>query len=146
MGTIYIYHILGEKIGATRNLKTRMRHQNNPNFIILEEHTDPQIAGDREQELQKQYGYRVDRVHYATSVSDERIARITESASIRTEAQKSSFSSNRIKHTTEHVRAIGSIGGTKQSQRVHTCPNCNKQGKGNVMFHHHFDKCKNKIN
>jgi len=25
---------------------------------------------------------------------------------------------------------------------THTCPHCNKTGKGHVMFRHHFDRCK----
>ena len=26
--------------------------------------------------------------------------------------------------------------------KIHTCPHCNKTGKGAIMFRHHFDKCK----
>ena len=32
--------------------------------------------------------------------------------------------------------------GTFHSQREHTCPFCNKRGKGNAMLRHHFNNCK----
>lgn len=32
--------------------------------------------------------------------------------------------------------------GRHPSQKIHTCPYCNKTGKGNAMKQHHFDKCK----
>lgn len=31
--------------------------------------------------------------------------------------------------------------GTHNQLLVHTCPHCNKSGKGMVMFRHHFDNC-----
>ena len=37
---------------------------------ILEEHTDGWLAGDREQELQKEYGLPVDTIHYMISVQN----------------------------------------------------------------------------
>ena len=59
-----IYHIPGIKIGCTKNLKKRMKEQGFTNWEILEEHEDGWLAGDREIELQKEYGLPVDRVHY----------------------------------------------------------------------------------
>lgn len=55
-----------------------------------------------------------------------------------------------------HLVAIGkksknrSIKGGKMSilspnhntKKIHTCPHCNKIGKGNIMLRYHFDKCK----
>ena len=64
----YIYHIPGVKIGCTKDLKRRMRQQDFTEWEILETHTDGWLAGDREIELQKQYGYRVDKTHYMTTV------------------------------------------------------------------------------
>ena len=32
--------------------------------------------------------------------------------------------------------------GTHQNNVSHTCPHCNKEGKGNAMLRYHFDKCK----
>ena len=67
MKTYYIYHILGIKIGCTEDLEKRMADQGFTEWEILETHTDGWIAGDREIELQKQYGYPVDKVHYMIS-------------------------------------------------------------------------------
>ena len=63
----YIYHIEGVKIGVSTEPETRIRKQGFETFELLEEHTDIYIASDREQELQKQYGYRVDKAPYYMS-------------------------------------------------------------------------------
>ena len=34
--------------------------------------------------------------------------------------------------------------GTKVFAQIHICPYCSKQGKGAIMYRHHFDKCKYK--
>lgn len=59
-----IYHIPGIKIGCTTQPIERVKEQGYSNFEILEEHTDVYIASDREQELQREYGYRVDECPY----------------------------------------------------------------------------------
>ena len=64
MKTYTIYHIPGKKIGCTDDVKRRMRAQKCKDYEIIEVHTDEDVASDREIELQKQYGYRVDRVKY----------------------------------------------------------------------------------
>jgi hypothetical protein len=56
--TYYIYHIEGVKIGCTKNVKTRMSRQKNPNYTILETHDDINTAANREKELNIQYGYK----------------------------------------------------------------------------------------
>ena len=70
MKTYYIYHIAGIKIGCTSDLQRRMRKQGFTDWEILEEHTDGWLAGDREIELQKEYGLPVDSVHYMISVEN----------------------------------------------------------------------------
>jgi len=64
MKTYYIYHIQGVKIGCTDNLKRRLRSQKYTEYEILEEHMDIDVAAAREIELQKQYGYKTDKVKY----------------------------------------------------------------------------------
>jgi hypothetical protein len=59
-----IYHIPGKKIGCTTDIKTRMNAQKCTEYEILEEHNDIFIASERELELQKLYGYRVDTMPY----------------------------------------------------------------------------------
>lgn len=63
----YIYHIPGEKIGCTKDYPQRCIDQGFSNYELLETHNDGQKAGDRELELQKQYGYPVDKSHYMHS-------------------------------------------------------------------------------
>ncbi len=59
----YIYHIPGVKIGCTNNLHRRLKVEQNANsFEVLEQHNDIHIASNREIELQKKYGYKVDTV------------------------------------------------------------------------------------
>jgi len=65
----YIYHIDGVKIGCTKQLNRRMRLQHQTKYSVLEVHTDIYLASDREQELQKQFGYRVDRQPYYKTIS-----------------------------------------------------------------------------
>ena len=50
-----------------------MKMQGFTNWEILEEHTDGWLAGDREIELQKEYGYRVDSCNYMITVRNGRI-------------------------------------------------------------------------
>ena len=47
-----------------------MKAQGFSQWEILETHEDGWLAGDREQELQKQYGYKVDTSHYMISVQN----------------------------------------------------------------------------
>jgi hypothetical protein len=37
---------------------------------------------------------------------------------------------------------LGTHPGTIVFSKIHTCPHCNKIGKGAIMFRHHFDNCK----
>ena len=63
----YIYHIPGKKIGATSNLNTRvtlMQGYKEGEYEVLEQSTDIDYISDREIELQKSYGYKVDRHKY----------------------------------------------------------------------------------
>jgi hypothetical protein len=64
----YIYHIPGVKIGCTTNPKGRTKNQGFTEYEILETHTDIKLASKRERELQKEYGYKVDKIPYATSI------------------------------------------------------------------------------
>ena len=66
--TYYVYHIVGVKIGCTTELEERMSDQGFTEWEILwQEEGDYEFgwtAGDKELELQKEYGYEVDRTHY----------------------------------------------------------------------------------
>jgi len=68
----YIYHITGKKIGVTRNLNTRvtlMQGYKEGEYEVLEQSEDISYISDREIELQKSYGYKVDRQSYKNLIT-----------------------------------------------------------------------------
>ena len=67
--TYYIYHIPGKKIGVTCDLNNRVTVQQGykpDEYEILESSDDVDYISDREIELQKEYGYKVDHRLYKT--------------------------------------------------------------------------------
>ena len=65
--TYYIYHIPGKKIGMTCDLYNRVTEQQgyeSHEYEVLTESEDIGFASDMERQLQKEYGYKVDRVPY----------------------------------------------------------------------------------
>ena len=64
-----IYHIEGIKIGCSDNVDFRVKSQGYNDYIILEEHSDIEVASKRERELQKEYGYPMDKIPYSLTVS-----------------------------------------------------------------------------
>jgi len=69
----YIYHVPGEKIGCSKYPDVRVADQGFSNYEILEEHTCIYTVSDREIELQKEYGYRVDNVPYFKTIEAQKI-------------------------------------------------------------------------
>ena len=62
-----IYHIPNVKIGCSTNPHSRVKKQGYSDFEILEEHTCIDTVSKRELELQKEYGYKVDKSTYKLS-------------------------------------------------------------------------------
>ena len=65
--TYYLYHIPGKKVGVTRNLNNRVTQQQGyevTEYEVLDSSQDIDYISRREIELQKSYGYRVDRKPY----------------------------------------------------------------------------------
>ena len=63
----YIYHIPGKKIGVTRNLNTRVtltQGYSPEEYEVLDQSDDIDYISEKEIELQKSYGYRIDRKLY----------------------------------------------------------------------------------
>ena len=63
----YLYHIPGKKIGVTRNLNHRVtliQGYKETEYEVLEQSDDIDYISDREIELQKSYGYKVDMKKY----------------------------------------------------------------------------------
>ena len=64
----YLYHIPGKKIGVTRNLNKRVtliQGYKEGEYEVLDQSEDINYISDKEIELQKSYGYRVDRKKYS---------------------------------------------------------------------------------
>ena len=64
-----IYHIKGKKIGCSDDVEFRVKSQGYNEYTILEQHADIYIASKRERELQKEYGYALDKIPYYLTVS-----------------------------------------------------------------------------
>jgi len=65
--TYYLYHILGKKIGVTRDLKKRVEEQqgyDKGEYEVILETDDIEAISEAEIVLQKAYGYRVDEKRY----------------------------------------------------------------------------------
>ncbi len=63
----YLYHIPGKKIGVTRDLNNRvtlMQGYKENEYEVLDQSDDIDYISDKEIELQKSYGYKVDRKLY----------------------------------------------------------------------------------
>jgi len=72
----YLYHIPGKKIGVTRNLNKRVTETQGykPNeYEVLDHSEDISYISNREIELQKSYGYRVDQKLYKNLFNKMRI-------------------------------------------------------------------------
>lgn len=68
----YIYHIPGQKIGVTRNLSKRVTQQQGyaeEEYEVLYESDDIDLISELEIELQKSYGYPVDRELYKNTIN-----------------------------------------------------------------------------
>ncbi len=79
----YLYHIPGKKIGVTRDLNTRVtliQGYNPSEYEVLDQSDDIDYISDKEIELQKSYGYKVDRKKYKNVVNKMKI-NVTEQTS-----------------------------------------------------------------
>jgi hypothetical protein len=159
----YIYHIPGIKIGCTTNPKRRILEvQKFTKYEILETHSDINIASEREIQLQKQYGYKIDATPYSQSYKWATSG--NPSVEPMLDAAKKWKEANPEKH-----KEIARLGGLKQGKiqgkknaesgmfsalgkkmseynnRIQTCIHCGKTTRGIGYIRWHGDKCKNKI-
>ena len=75
----YLYHIPSKKIGVTRNLNVRvtlMQGYKEGEYEVLEQSEDIDYISDREIELQKSYGYKVDRQSYKNLINKNNPMRV----------------------------------------------------------------------
>jgi len=143
--TYTIYHILGVKIGCTVDFEKRMKDQSFTNWEILwQEEGDYEfgwIAGEKEQELQKQYGYKVDDVNYQQSRENR-----FKNYNLGSNRRDSGHDAHTIILNKDQVHQsnAGRNGGKKTQSIEYTCCHCNKAFKGTNYFRWHGDKCKHK--
>jgi hypothetical protein len=133
----YIYHIPSrQKIGVTIDIKRRMRsHKLSSGYEILEEHTDIYEVSNREQELQRQYGYRVDTVPYYQAVANsEKIDRVAAGRKIPREAQVRGGRNSKPNLPKEVLQ--------KSMKMRRECPHCGKVSTPALIGRWHGDNCK----
>ena len=71
-----IYHIPGKKIGVTRNINNRVTEQQGyapDEYEVLLTSDDIDYISDMEIELQKSYGYKVDRQKYNNLIKSNKM-------------------------------------------------------------------------
>ena len=137
MKTYTIYHINGVKIGCTSQLKKRLSDQGFTNCEILEEHTDIYEASNREIELQKQYGYRVDDVLYWISVQN----RYKFSREDAAKGGRNSIDQMRSYLTKEALAKGGAAGKGKPKPKTE-CMYCNRLIANHIINRFHNNNCK----
>ena len=153
----YIYHIPGVKIGCTVNIKNRMTEQGFSEWEILEQHEDGWLAGDRELELQKQYGYRVDNCHYMISLQNRPkgfkdpsaagkkgawvLELYRESNALKLKERMANRTPEEIQAHNKKVSDARMSKGTHPSQRVGTCDKCGRAIIGAGPLGRHKKNC-----
>ena len=159
-----IYHIpKRQEWGCTDNLNRRLRQLgytiNDLDRVITCGNID--MAADMEKELNLEYGYgwnssrdyRMAKKNAILSNKTQSILKLSKS-----KLQGSILGNNNLINghmtkiqslggsavvTSDWWKETSAVGGHTQSQLLHTCPNCGKEGKSNAMYRHHFNNCKN---
>jgi hypothetical protein len=159
----YIYHIPGIKIGCSKNPKRRVKAQGYTEFIILETHTDIQIASEREISLQKEYGFKIDNTPYKQTIkaptldgmkkggqngvlkkwmeeNPEQFKNNQQIAAKLGGLKQGSIQGN-INKENGHMSQLGKQM-TIYNNRLQTCPYCGKESKGIGYSRWHGENCK----
>lgn len=121
----YIYHIPGVKIGCSKNPKRRIKQQGSNDFIILEQYEDIEKASERERELQKEYGYKVDYTTYTKSIqgyNQEKVSKAGKASSLKQWSEKRELQ-------IEKSKKGGKINSEKTSKITHMCDT-----NGNILM------------
>lgn len=156
----YIYHIEGVKIGCSKNPKRRVNQQGYTKYIILETHSNIEIASERERFLQKEYGYKLDNTLYKQTISSP-----TKEGLIKGGKIAGKINGLKLKNSGQ-LNKIAKLGGLKQgpiqakinkenghmsklgkhmtiyNNRIQICPYCGKESKGIGYSRWHGENCK----
>jgi len=117
------------KIGVSNNVKQRMKQQGYTikDVEVLEEHTDIYEVSNREQELQKQYGYRVDTIPYWKTIknglkqsiqSKQRVAKNMSKGLTKEQRSKGSKLTYKTNKESGHMAKFHKMGG-KAAGKIH---------------------------
>ena len=132
------------KIGVDCSYPKRIKAQKIHDGQILEVHTCVYEVSKREQELQRQYGVKVDTtpyyVNYFRNKTTEFSAMISQSNSV----NKIGNTYTRGSKLSEETKAKITASKIGVAQRIVECPHCTKQGGIVNMIRYHFDNCKHK--
>ena len=145
MRNFYIYHVPGIKIGVTTNVPKRMKQQGFTEWEHLETHTCVYEVSDREQELQRQYGYRVDTTPYhVTYLMGKNNKGTVPSEDVITRRTSHLTGNDHAKGFVHTKEAKESISKAVLNRPEIECPKCKKIMRGNSKFRQHYDsiKCK----
>ena len=140
MAKYKIYHIPGVKIGVSVTPKSRVKAQGYSNYDIIEQYDCIAKVSDREIELQKQYGYKVDTVRYEDFMKN----RNTKGGY--TEANRKGLS-EKYWGTDEHRDTASKVGKVTQIYLRDTkvCDVCGTEVDLGNYAKHHGTKCKEHI-
>jgi hypothetical protein len=166
MKKYYIYHIKGVKIGVSEEPNNRTKKQGFDNYEIIETHTCIYEVSKREQELQKQYGYPVDKIPYyisrknwgskAGKVGGRKAVESGQIYEMIANRDKNYLieTGNRLGKTYGVINgknsvksgqlAIARIKAFETNYNIVTCQYCNKQGRKLAMTRWHGENCKYK--
>jgi hypothetical protein len=158
----HIYHIKGVKIGCSTEPDVRVAKQGYTEYEILENHTDIHIASKREIQLQKQYGYPVDKIPYYRTIKvvskggkvGGRVNLINGSgifAMSEEEKQSCRINGGKVQGNknveTGQVSKAGKVSAkspTHPNNVKRKCEHCGKELNLGTYGRWHGDKCKNK--
>lgn len=106
-----IYHIPSVKIGVSINPKVRVKKQGYSDYEILEEHTDVYEVSIREQQLQRQYGYKVDTKPYWKTIKMSTFQSCSKGGKIGIKAITKEIRSKTHKHNIEsgHMNRMSNL-------------------------------------
>lgn len=158
-----LYHIPERKEwGCTENLTRRLRQLKynieQIDRIITCGNVD--MASELEKTMNIEYGYGWNSSRDYRNAKRNAILSNKNQSKLKLEKSKlrgiSLGNSNKLSGKMKIIQSLGgkavvssdwwkitsAIGGHTQSQKIHTCPHCGKQGKSNGMYKHHFNNCK----
>ena len=118
-----------DKIGCDEDYPNRPIQQDLTNYYIVEE-------------LQKDYGYPVDKLPYWKTLQNSELGGWSQTAWAAVSIANTGRTPEHL--TKQHQSIAGKVGGKTIASRINTCPHCFKEIKGRVYHRWHGDNCKHR--